>query len=50
MEGILYVSLIEISSVVIETQGTENGDLVALVNNTLCATRLSWPLTHDHVS
>ena len=35
VEGILYVSLIEISLVVIETQGAENGNLVALVNNTL---------------
>ena len=35
MEGINYVNLIEISSVVIEIQGVENGDLVVPVNNTL---------------
>ena len=35
MEGIEYVNLIEISPVVIETQGVENGKLVVPVNNTL---------------
>ena len=35
MEGIKYVNLIEIRSVVIEIQGIENGELVVPVNNTL---------------
>ena len=35
MEGIKYVNLIEISPVVIEIQGVENGKLVVPVNNTL---------------
>ena len=35
MEGIKYVNLIEISPVVIEIQGVENGELVVPVNNTL---------------
>ena len=35
MEGIQYVNLIEISLVVIEIRGVENGELVAPVNNTL---------------
>ena len=35
MEGIKYVNLIEISSVVIEIRGVENGELVVPVNNTL---------------
>ena len=35
MEGIKYVNLIEISPVVIEIQGAENGELAVLVNNTL---------------
>ena len=35
MEGIKYVILIEISPVVIEIRGVENGDLVVPVNNTL---------------
>ena len=35
MEGIKYVSLIEVGRVVIEIQGVENGKLVVPVNNTL---------------
>ena len=35
MEGIKYVNSIEISPVVIEIQGAENGKLVVRVNNTL---------------
>ena len=35
MEGINYVNLIEISPVVIEIQGVENGELAVPVNNTL---------------
>ena len=35
MEGIKYVNLIEISPVVIEIKGVENGELVVLVNNTI---------------
>ena len=35
MEGIKYVNLIEISPVVIEIRGAENGELVVPVNNTL---------------
>ena len=35
IEGIKYVNLIEISPVVVEIQGVENGVLVVLVNNTL---------------
>ena len=50
MEGIKYVNLIEIGPVVIEIRGAENGKLAVPVNNTLCVTRLSWPLTHNRVS
>ena len=35
MEGIKYVNLIEIGSVVIEIQRVENGELAVPVNNTL---------------
>ena len=35
MEGIKYVNLIEISPVVIEIQGAENGELAVPVYNTL---------------
>ena len=35
MEGIKYMNLIEISPVVIEIRGVENGELVVPVNNTL---------------
>ena len=35
MKGIKYVNWIEISLLVIEIQGVENGDLVVPVNNTL---------------
>ena len=35
MEGIKYVSLIEIGPVVIEIRGAENGELAVPVNNTL---------------
>ena len=35
MEGIKYVNLIEISSVVIEIRGVENGELAVPVNNML---------------
>ena len=35
MEGIPFVNFIEIGTVVIEIQGTENGELVDPVNNTL---------------
>ena len=35
MEGIKYVNLIEISPMVIEIRGAENGELVVPVNNTL---------------
>ena len=35
MEGIKYVNLIEIGSVVIEIQGVENSDLVVSVNDTI---------------
>ena len=39
MEGIKYVNLMEISPVVIEIRGVENGELVVPVNNTLvCCT------------
>ena len=34
-EGIKYVNLMEIGSVVIETRGVENGKLAVPVNNTL---------------
>ena len=47
MEGITYVNLIEISGVVIEIRGAENGELAVPVNNTLM---LFWPLTHNRVS
>ena len=51
MEKIKYVNLIEISPVVIEIHGVENGKLVVPVKITyLCATRLSYLLTQDHVS
>ena len=48
-EGITYIYLIEIGPVVIEIQGVKNGNLAVSVNNTLCTTQLSWPLTHNHV-
>ena len=35
MEGIKYVNLIEISPVVIEIRGVENGEIAVPVNNTL---------------
>ena len=35
MEGIKYVNFIEISPVVVEIRGVENGELVVPVNNTL---------------
>ena len=35
MEGIKYVNLIEISPVVMEIRGVENGELAVPVNNTL---------------
>ena len=35
MDGIKYVNLIEISIVIIEIRGVENGQLVVPVNNTL---------------
>ena len=35
MEGIKYVNLIEISPLVIEIRGIENGELAVPVNNTL---------------
>ena len=35
MEGIKYVNLIEIGSVVIEIRGAENDELAVPVNNTL---------------
>ena len=35
MEGIKYVSLIEIGPVVIEIRGAKNGELAVPVNNTL---------------
>ena len=35
MEGIKYVNLIEIGTVVIEIRGVENGKLAVSVNNTL---------------
>ena len=35
MEGIKYVNLIEIGSVVMEIRGVENGELAISVNNTL---------------
>ena len=35
MEGIKYVNLIEISPVIIEIRGAENGKLAVPVNNTL---------------
>ena len=35
MEGIKYMNLIEISPVVIEIWGVENGELAVPVNNTL---------------
>ena len=54
MEGIKYVNLIEISPVVIEIRGAENGELVVPVNNTLVShnaflaadTRLCVLITH----
>ena len=39
MEGIKYVNLLEISLVVIEIQGVENGKLMVPVNNTLVSHR-----------
>ena len=48
MKGVKYVNLIEISPVVVEISGVENGDLAVPVNT--CSTHLSWLLTHDHVS
>ena len=36
MEDIKYVNLIEISPVVIEIRGAENGELAVTVNSTLC--------------
>ena len=52
MEDIKYMNLIEISPVVIEIQGVESGRVAVAVNTHLCATRLSWLLTHviDRVS
>ena len=35
MEGIKYVNLIEVGSVVIEIRGVENSELAVPVNNTL---------------
>ena len=35
MEGIKYVNLLEISPMVIEIRGAENGELAVPVNNTL---------------
>ena len=35
MEGIKYVNLIEIGPLVLEIQGTQNGELAVPVNNTL---------------
>ena len=35
MEGLKYVNLIEISPVVIEIRGADNGELLAPMNNTL---------------
>ena len=49
-EGIKYINLIEISTVVIEIQGVEHGDLVGFLITHLFAVSLSWPLTHNHVS
>ena len=50
MEGIKYMNLIEIGPLVIEIQGVKNSKLVVPVITHLCATRHSWPLTHDSVS
>ena len=36
MEGIKYVNLIEIGSVVIEIQGVENGELTVPINTLVC--------------
>ena len=38
MEGMKYVNLIEISTVVIEIQGDENGKLVVPINTFVCHT------------
>ena len=35
MDGVTYVNLIEIGTVVIEIRGAENGELAVPVNNTL---------------
>ena len=50
MEGIKYVSLIEIGTVVIEIREVENGELAVPVNNILVCHTAFWPLTHDLVS
>ena len=50
MEGIKYVNLIEIGSVVMEIRGVENGELAVPVNNTLVSHTANWLLTHDRVS
>ena len=50
MEGIIYVNLIEIGLVVIETQGVKNGELAIPVIIHLCTTWLFWLLKHDCVS
>ena len=49
-EGIKYVNLKEIDPVVIEIRGVENSKLAVPVITHLCATQLSWPLTHGRVS
>ena len=36
MEGIKYVNLIEIGSVVIEIRGVENGELAVPINTLVC--------------
>ena len=51
MEGIKYVNLIEISPVVIEIRGAENGELAVPVKNNKNNTLVSHTaLTHDRVS
>ena len=50
MEGIKYVNLIEIGTVVIEIRADENGELAVPVNNTLVSHTAFLAAAHDCVS
>ena len=50
IEGMKCVNIIMIGPVIVEIERVENGELVVPVMAHLCATPLSWPLTHDRVS